>query len=80
MEYVWSTYGIPMEYVWNNTVATPGYHRARPPCPRYSNAGGNYGVSGAALWNDVEAALGGAVGSFSPALLTCFRWHCNLLP
>ena len=80
MEYLWNSYGMPMEQHRRNTGLSPWQLRARPPCPRHSNAGGNYGASGAALWNDVEAALGGAVGSCSPALLTCFRWHCNLLP
>ena len=28
MEYVWSLYGIRMELVWNNTVATPGFHHS----------------------------------------------------
>ena len=28
MEYLWNTYGIPMEYLWNNTITTPSQHHA----------------------------------------------------
>jgi hypothetical protein len=26
MEVVWNLYGVRMEYVWNNTLATPSHH------------------------------------------------------
>jgi hypothetical protein len=28
MEYLWSTYGIHMEFLWNNTVPPPELHRS----------------------------------------------------
>src|ERR1035438_5852317 len=35
MDSLWTPYGVPMDFLWNNTVATPSPHRS-PPLERRS--------------------------------------------
>src|ERR1035441_8954350 len=41
-QYLWNTYGVPMENLWNNTVATPSQHRANPVPPPFPLVGGSW--------------------------------------
>ena len=34
MDSLWSTYGLPMDFLWNNTVATPEQYLDSSGCPR----------------------------------------------
>ena len=58
MEYLWSTYGIPMEQHRRNTGAAPGQLRANSLCPGHSKARGDCGVSEEASSLDAQAGAG----------------------
>jgi hypothetical protein len=58
MEYLWNTYGLPMEQHRHNTVATPEQCRANSLYPGHSKARGDCWVSEEASSLDPQAGAG----------------------